>query len=160
MITVRAADMPALPWKNGGGVSRDLLCWPDATDWKLRISLADIGTDGPFSDYPGVQRWFAVVEGAGVELSFANRRHVQRVGDPPLVFDGADAPGCRLLHGATRDLNLMLRGVPGCLRFGLSFDEDWPQRGRFDLATQSLAWDLPQGQLHSSVPALWIGAGR
>jgi environmental stress-induced protein Ves len=29
MITVRAADVPALPWKNGGGVSRDLLCWPN-----------------------------------------------------------------------------------------------------------------------------------
>ncbi len=160
MITVRAADVPALPWKNGGGVSRDLLRWPDAETWRVRISLADIDTDGPFSDYPGVQRWFAVVEGEGVELRFGDRSHVQRVGEAPLTFDGADAPGCRLLDGRTRDLNLMLRGIAGCLRYGVSFDEDWPQRGRFDLATQSLAWDLPQGQLRSSVPALWIGAGR
>ena len=160
MITVRAADVPALPWKNGGGVSRDLLCWPDAAAWLVRVSLADIDADGPFSDYPGVQRWFAVVEGKGVELDFGNRRHMQRVGDAPLAFDGAEAPGCRLLDGRTRDLNLMLRGVPGCLRFGLSFEEDWPQRGRFDLATQSLAWGLPQGPLYSSAPALWIGTGR
>lgn len=157
MITLRAADMPAVPWKNGGGVTRDLLCWPDAAAWKLRISLADIATDGPFSDFPGVQRWFAVVEGAGVELAFGARRHVQRVEDAPLIFDGAHAPGCRLLNGPTRDLNVMLRGVRGCMRLGQQFDEDWPQRGRFDLPTQSLDWGLPPGPMRCHAPALWIG---
>lgn len=159
MITVRAADVPAVPWKNGGGVTRDLLCWPAANDWRLRISLADVATDGPFSDYPGIQRWFAVVEGGGVELTFGQRRQMIRVGDAPLMFDGADAPGCRLLNGPTRDLNVMLRGLQGCLRLGRSFDEAWSYRGRFDVATQSLEWDLPPGPLRSSALSLWVGIG-
>jgi hypothetical protein len=31
----------------------------------------------------------------------------------PLHFDGAAAPGCRLVAGPTQDLNLMLRGAGG-----------------------------------------------
>jgi uncharacterized protein len=97
------------PWRNGGGRTRELLAWPDAAHWQMRISVADVVHDGPFSPYPGVERWFAVVEGAGVALLFADRS--ERLGEDsePLRFDGAPAPDCRLLEGATRDLNLMLR---------------------------------------------------
>jgi hypothetical protein len=102
------------PWRNGGGVTRVLLRLPagSADDWTLRISVADIETDGPFSPFPGVTRWFAAVSGAGVRLSFPKGRpplRDVRPGDAPLRFDGADAPGCALLEGATRDLNVMVR---------------------------------------------------
>jgi uncharacterized protein len=97
------------PWRNGGGRTRELLAWPDPADWQLRISVADVGRDGPFSPYPGVERWFAVVEGAGVALQFADRSERLDEGSVPLRFDGALAPDCRLLDGATRDLNVMLR---------------------------------------------------
>ena len=158
MITLRAADVPPTPWKNGGGISRDLLCWPAADDWRVRISLADITRDGPFSDYPGVTRWFAVVEGAGVVLQFADGPCARRADDAPLVFDGAAAPGCRLLAGPTRDLNLMLRGgATGTLQRGIAFAENWPLRGRFDPATNTLDWALPPGLLHGDTPVLWIG---
>ena len=65
---VRLADCPPQPWRNGGGVTRELLAWPQAADWRLRVSVADIERDGPFSPFPGVDRWFAVIEGDGVEL--------------------------------------------------------------------------------------------
>jgi len=101
-----------LPWKNGGGVTRELLRLPahagDA-DWTLRISVADIAADGPFSPFEGVTRWFAVLSGPGVNLRFAQRALTVRAGDPPLRFDGADAPDCTLVDGATRDLNVMVR---------------------------------------------------
>ena len=32
-------------------------------DWTLRISVADIDADGPFSPFPGITRWFAVLDG-------------------------------------------------------------------------------------------------
>jgi len=102
-------------WRNGGGVTRELLAWPEGADWSLRISVADIETDGPFSTFPGVTRWFTVIEGAGVELDVAGAAHVLRPGDPPLNFDGAASANCRLLAGATRDLNLMLRGRTGSM---------------------------------------------
>jgi|CXWL01.1.fsa_nt_gi environmental stress-induced protein Ves len=100
-------------WRNGGGQTRELLAWPSATDWTLRISLADIQSDGPFSSFPGVQRWFAVVQGEGVQLRFADATRVIGLADEPLCFDGALAPGCAMLHGPIRDLNLMLRGAAG-----------------------------------------------
>jgi len=109
-----AANAAPQPWRNGGGVTRELLCLPAGAgdDWTLRISVADIEADGPFSPFPGVTRWFAAVSGAGVRLGFRNAasglREV-RPGDAPLRFDGADAPDCTLLDGATRDLNVMVR---------------------------------------------------
>jgi len=160
-VIVHADRVAPTPWKNGGGVSRDLLFWPDAIAWRVRVSLADIAADGPFSAYPGVQRWFAVVEGDGVELAFADSTRLVRAGDAPLEFDGADAPGCRLLAGPTRDLNLMLQdGARGVLRRaapGVAWSEDWPQRGRFDIATRTLEWGLPAGPLHTAGAGFWIG---
>jgi hypothetical protein len=103
------------PWRNGGGVTRELLTWPPGSgaDWQLRVSVAEIERDGPFSAFPQVERWFAVLEGAGVVLSFPGREHRLTPGSQPLAFDGALAPGCRLISGPTRDLNLMARTAAG-----------------------------------------------
>lgn len=114
MILRTAANAAPQPWRNGGGVTRELLCLPAGAgaDWTLRISVADIAADGPFSPFPGVTRWFAVVSGAGVRLDFrhaGNGLRELRPGDAPLRFDGADAPHCTLLDGTTRDLNVMVR---------------------------------------------------
>lgn len=108
-------DTPPQPWRNGGGVTRELLAWPDKDDWRLRISVADIEGDGPFSAFPGVQRWFAVLQGDGVALTIDGEEHVRRAGDAALQFSGAAAVSCRLLHGTSRDLNLMLRGTTGSM---------------------------------------------
>ena len=159
-VVVRAQDIAPTPWKNGGGLARDLLCAPSAGDWRWRISLADVNADGPFSSYPKVQRWFAVVEGAGVELDFGGRTVGVRTGDAPLAFDGAAAPGCRLIAGPTRDLNLMLRGLRGTLQRaepGAAWTEPWSLRGRFDLDTLTLHWGLPAGPAIAPTPGLWIG---
>lgn len=111
MIQVDTSIATPVPWKNGGGVTRELLRLPaGGDDWTLRISVADIDADGPFSPFPGITRWFAVLDGAGVRLGFADRTLNVRRGDPPLRFDGTDAPGCALLDGPTRDLNVMVRG--------------------------------------------------
>ena len=50
--TVALADVPAQAWRNGGGTMRELLAWPDASDWQLRVSVAEIEADGPFSAFP------------------------------------------------------------------------------------------------------------
>ena len=113
--TVAVRSVAPQPWRNGGGVTRELLTWPHGDAWKVRVSVADIDADGPFSVLEGVERWFAVLEGEGVALEFAEGvRQVTR-DDPALRFDGASAPMCRLLGGPTRDLNLMLRGASGSM---------------------------------------------
>ncbi len=109
---VLLADTPPQPWRNGGGSTRVLLTWPSAERWQLRLSVAEIAADGPFSPFPGVQRWFAVISGAGVRLDLPEGPASLRPGSEPLHFAGEAAPGCTLLDGPTQDLNLMsLRGA-------------------------------------------------
>jgi uncharacterized protein len=100
------ASAASSPWKNGGGTTRELLAWPSADDWFIRVSVADVERDGPFSAFPDVERHFAVLEGEGVELESVGA--IRRT-DAPVAFDGAETRNCRLLAGATRDLNVMIR---------------------------------------------------
>ena len=110
---VRCEDVAPQPWRNGGGVTRELLTWPRSADWQCRISVADIGCDGPFSAFPGVDRWFAVAEGAGVLLQLPGAEHRLDPASAVVHFAGEATPGCRLLAGPTRDLNLMSRRGQG-----------------------------------------------
>lgn len=140
LVTVNSA--PATPWRNGGGVTRELLAWPSPGDWRLRISVADIATDGPFSAFPGVRRWFVLLSGNGVLLEFSDRSLTHRPGDATLAFDGAAAPGCRLIGGPVRDLNLMVRSGTG----GMS------------AVSPGEAWQAPAGGqagLFARVPGRW-----
>jgi environmental stress-induced protein Ves len=111
--TVRLDRITPQPWKNGGGTTRELLAWPDAGDWHVRISVAEVERDGPFSAFPGIERWCAVMRGAGVVLMLPDGRHRLDSSAKPLRFDGADAAYCELIDRATTDLNLMIRRSAG-----------------------------------------------
>ena len=156
------ADVPPQPWRNGGGVTRELLTWPPAADWQLRLSVAEVQRSGPFSAFPGVERWFAVLEGEGVELVWPGRVVVLRAGDAPCRFDGGQAPDCRLLGGATRDLNLMLHGARGGLWPavpGLDWQADCTQAGLFTRdALQVQAADTPPFALPPMSLCWWSAA--
>ena len=102
---------PAQPWRNGGGITRELLAWPTVADWRIRLSVADVRTSGPFSRFEGIERWFAVLEGEGVVLRSALGTHHLTAGSEPFRFDGALPIECSLAQGPTRDFNLM--ALPG-----------------------------------------------
>jgi len=95
------------PWRNGGGVTRELLAWPEPANWCVRISVADVQAAGAFSRFDGVERWFAVLEGDGVVLQLHGKGHRLAVSDPPFHFHGDAAVHCTPVGGPTRDLNLM-----------------------------------------------------
>jgi uncharacterized protein len=126
---LRCIDVPAQRWRNGGGLTRELLAWPGGEDWRVRVSVADIEADGPFSTFPGVQRWFSVLQGAGVELSIGEQRHRLHRGDAPLCFAGDATTACRLLDGSTRDLNFMLRGATGVMAIAVD-GQPWQPAGQ------------------------------
>lgn len=158
---VKLAGVAPQPWRNGGGVTRELLAWPPGSgaDWRLRVSVAEIERDGPFSAFAGVQRCFAVLEGAGVVLGFEDGDRVLTPDSLPLAFEGGAAPSCRLIEGPTRDLNLMARQAAGrvTLRPAAAGESSPAQAqwwglyaasaavlsgrtGAFELAANTLAW--------------------
>jgi environmental stress-induced protein Ves len=114
--TMALADVPPSPWKNGGGSTRELLAWPSQADWRWRMSVAEVAQDGPFSRFDGVQRWLAVLSGAGLRLDVGlpseGQVHTLTPRSAPLCFDGAQPVHCTLLGRATQDFNLMRRGGP------------------------------------------------
>jgi environmental stress-induced protein Ves len=103
------------PWRNGGGITHELVAWPDAAAWRWRISVAEVAQDGPFSNFPGVDRHFAVLSGAGVCLTFPEKSVELTAQDPPLAFSGESPCDCRLLCGPTLDFNLMSQGLNAML---------------------------------------------
>ena len=118
---VASQDVTSQRWRNGGGWTRELLAWP-TDDWVMRVSVADIEADGLFSAFDGVQRWFGVLQGAGVRLLGSELR----VGGGLLSFDGALAPDCQLMDGPTRDFNLMHRRGRGTVKLGAPLPgADW-----------------------------------
>ena len=112
------ADATPMPWKNGGGTTRELLAWPPGVaDWHWRMSVAQVDADGPFSVFEGVQRWFAVLDGAGVELALGQggTMQTQRLTQQSdaFCFDGALPVDGTLIKGPTQDFNLMVRSAHG-----------------------------------------------
>ena len=155
---VRSIDVPAQRWRNGGGTTRELFAWPEAGEWQVRISVADIEADGPFSAYPGVQRWFTVLQGAGVELTIDGVPQRLHRGDAPLQFDGAAVVDCRLIDGPTRDLNLMLRRANGRLESATDGEAWSPATAQCGLFT-AVAGICEAGTQQHALPAyalLWF----
>ena len=110
MNILRESAFTAVPWKNGGGVTREILrapAEPAAFDW--RLSLATIGSAGPFSSFEGYHRTLVLVAGAGVELNFT-QHGTSRLSTPgqAVSFDGAWQTSCTLLDGPSTDLNLIV----------------------------------------------------
>ena len=108
--TVCLNDIQPTIWRNGGGTTRELVAWPQATVWQWRASVAEVAQPGPFSSFLGVQRWFAVLHGDGVCLTIDGQMHSLTVNDAPLAFAGSCLTTCDLLGGATQDFNLMVQG--------------------------------------------------
>ncbi|MCX5192608.1 HutD family protein [Streptomyces sp. NBC_00249] len=109
---LRAADRAAVPWKNGGGVTREIAARPEdagTADFAWRVSLAEVAADGPFSEFPGVDRTLTLAEGAGMDLTVGeeHRRVDERYA--PRHFPGDLPTGCRLLGGPVVNFNVMWR---------------------------------------------------
>jgi environmental stress-induced protein Ves len=142
------------------------------------MSVADIAQDGPFSPFEGVQRWFAVLQGAGVRLSVDAADHLLTTASLPLAFDGAASTLCRVIAGPTQDFNLMVRQGRGLMErvCGDSakavssgsavalWSGGQPARATFEgqaleLPPNSLAWrhlDLGGRVEVSAVDGLWV----
>ncbi|MFM0598368.1 MULTISPECIES: HutD/Ves family protein [Paraburkholderia] len=134
---IRGADLVAAPWKNGGGVTREVAAVPEQAGldcFVWRVSIADVAQAGPFSRFAGIDRTLVLLSGAGMLLDEIAEPESVLVGEAassgvanstisanvvkthaltqPLDiarFAGETPIDARLVDGATRDFNLMVR---------------------------------------------------
>ena len=97
------------PWANGAGSTTVILREPDDPEWAVRISVAKVERDGPFSEFPGTRRTLVPLD-APMTLRFADGLEITGTRMGALQFAGTPAPTGVLPEGPTRDFNLMLRG--------------------------------------------------
>lgn len=108
-------DVPATPWRNGGGTTRELWLWPEharfeSLDFELRIARARVAGDGPFSDFAGFERHLVVLSGEGLELTHGEPPVRARLRPlEPYRFDGGEPASARLVRGPIEDLNVLVR---------------------------------------------------
>jgi environmental stress-induced protein Ves len=109
---VRFAEIPVVPWRNGGGITREVMASGGGGrhDFDWRVSIADVSHPGPFSAFAGVERVLILVEGERMDLVVDGSRHVLGLHEP-FRFDGSSPTSCELPCGPTRDLNVMTRGA-------------------------------------------------
>jgi uncharacterized protein len=110
MRILRSLDYVTRPWKNGGGVTRDIMVSPpgaslDTFDW--RLSLAQVDRDGPFSRFDNVDRTLVLLSGA-MTLHEGDRR-IDLARNEPFAFEGERAIEATVGGGSTLDFNVMTR---------------------------------------------------
>jgi len=118
MRIVRQSQFKSLPWKNGGGITREAMRSPSRGDaFRWRVSVAHIDTSGPFSDFAGYARTMVLLRGAGIALKLSDgTRRIMRAAGDLAQFDGALGVECELLDGPCVDLNLMTSNAMGPVR--------------------------------------------
>ncbi|MEQ9607410.1 MAG: HutD family protein [Kiloniellaceae bacterium] len=166
------SDIAATPWKNGGGVTREIATGPapsDGTDWRWRVSLAEVAQDGPFSLFPDTDRVIAVIGGAGMDLLRPDGSILPLDPLQPVRFAGEEPLTGRLRQGPLRDLNAMVRRGQFTAEMEIlqgSSTVSWETAGGGDcllvlILAGSCAVRLDGGDTHDLAPAeILIHEGR
>lgn len=120
-VLIPFAGLSPVPWKNGGGNTIELAIGPpdagiDDFDW--RVSLATIAEDGAFSQFPGVDRTLALVDGHGMTLQIDGEPALISDAEPVIAFDGSSEVQAKLNRGPTLDFNAMSRSERCWHQFG------------------------------------------
>ncbi|MHC6222431.1 HutD/Ves family protein [Arthrobacter sp. MMS24-S77] len=113
MEIIRFAELRPEPWRNGGGVTRELASHPKAASaqdgaWDWRVSIADVGSAGDFSTFPGMERVITVIDGELLLLTVDGEEHpLEKY--RPFRFSGEADSSSALPTGDIRDLNVIAR---------------------------------------------------
>ena len=111
MEIIRYAELKAHPWRNGGGVTRELARHPLTSQdnaWDWRVSIAEVSKAGPFSVFAGMDRVLTVIDGELLLLSVDGAEHPLEKYRPFRFSGDADSAGA-LPTGDIRDLNVITR---------------------------------------------------
>ena len=106
MRIIPPSEFKAMPWKNGGGITHEIL--KEERDGKLlwRLSIAEVASDGPFSLFPGLSRILTVIDGEGLVLQ-APDHELRALPFSPVTFSGDLAITSKRIGGDVRDFNVI-----------------------------------------------------
>ena len=113
MEIIRYAELRAEPWRNSGGVTRELASHPKAASaqdgaWDWRVSIAEVSKAGAFSAFPGMDRVLTVIDGELLLLTVDGAEHpLEKY--RPFRFSGEAETASALPTGDIRDLNVITR---------------------------------------------------
>ena len=106
--TACVQDFAVVPWRNGRGVTRDIVtCREDDGGLLYQVGIAELTEDAPFSDLSGIDRIFTPIASAGVSLAFDGGGPVACPAMVPVAFAGERQVRLTLPHGPARAFNLM-----------------------------------------------------
>ncbi len=113
MEIIRFAEIRPEPWRNGGGVTRELASHPKAASaqddaWDWRLSIADVSKAGDFSVFSGMERVLTVIDGELLLLTVDGKEQpLEKY--RPFRFSGEAPSSATLPTGDIRDLNIIAR---------------------------------------------------
>ena len=111
-------------WKNGAGITHEILAVPGPDTYAWRLSLAEVGRDGPFSQFDGMSRILTVIEGGGMSL-VGPHETLQADLFSPVTFSGALPITGVLNDEPIRNINLIfdssrVSGAVQVLRYAMA----------------------------------------
>lgn len=95
-----------MPWKNGGGTTREIFRLPKDGDWNFRLSIAEVKESGPFSIFNGFMRHLLLLTGNGMILQSKNDQYVMNKASVPYTFSGEVSINAELISGPNTDFNV------------------------------------------------------
>ena len=106
--------IPAQPWKNGAGLTREIAVGPrgaDASNFDWRFSAAEVERAAPFSVFAGIDRCIVLLAGAGLRLRSDDGSLDHRLDIPgePFHFSGDLPLSAEPIDGPSSDFNVMTR---------------------------------------------------
>lgn len=133
------SEFRSQPWKNGGGVTSEIVRWPDSAsgprdDYEIRCSLAEDRTPAAFSRFPGYRRWSFLAGPAPITLDVGGVVHELIALGDHIEVPGDAAISCELPGGPTKLFNVLVRdGVAAQVGHGPC---PWPIQFAFALSVQ------------------------
>jgi environmental stress-induced protein Ves len=108
---IDSASFITMPWRNGLGTTIELLKQdlPDDDGFAWRLSMADVATNGAFSNFSNYDRTLLLLEGEGLTLECdgASQRLVKPL--QSARFSGDDQTFATLHDGPVKDFNIMVQ---------------------------------------------------
>jgi environmental stress-induced protein Ves len=113
MEIIRYAELRPQPWRNGGGMTRDVASHPEIASaqdgaWDWRVSISEVSKAGDYSSFPGVERVLTVIDGELLVLSVDGKEQpLEKY--RPFRFSGEAPSSGTLPTGDVRNLDVMAR---------------------------------------------------